>query len=208
MKEWVEEGVIGEITSVEGRMVTSVVAQRNPGHWLFDHDKAGGGILHWLAIHTVDLIRYISGCEYASVCAMTATPLESIDVEEVASATFSLDNGALGQIHAGYLLPRRYGDIYLCMRGTRGDITWKIWGCEGRIDQLLVQSDVGAWADEEYREIHCPADGHRLYQRLLRRCRRGHALYQQRRGCPARHAICGGSVYIGREWPQSGANIT
>ncbi len=157
MKEWVAEGIIGEIVSIEGRMVTSVVAQRNPGHWLFAHDKAGGGILHWLAIHTIDLIRYISGCEYASVCAMTATPVESIDVEEVASATFSLNNGALGQIHAGYVLPRRYGDIYLCLRGTRGDITWNTWGCEGRQDQLVVQSEVGAWADEEYREIHCPA---------------------------------------------------
>ncbi|MGY8823058.1 MAG: Gfo/Idh/MocA family protein [Candidatus Latescibacterota bacterium] len=157
MKAWVEEGAIGQVVSVEGRMVTSTVAQRNPQHWLFSHEKSGGGILHWLAIHTVDLVRYISGCDYASVCAQTATLVEDIDVEEVASATFSLDNGAIGHIHAGYVLPRRYGDIFLCLRGTRGDITWRMWGTEGRQDELVVQSEVGEWGREEYRQIHCPS---------------------------------------------------
>ncbi len=157
MKALVAEGIIGQIVSVEGRMVTSTVAQRNPQHWLFAQENSGGGILHWLAIHTIDLVRYISGCEYSSVCAETATLVEDIDVEEVASATFRLDNGAIGHIHAGYVLPRRYGDIYLCLRGTRGDITWRIWGYEGRQDELVVQSEVGEWAKEEYRTLHCPS---------------------------------------------------
>ena len=63
-RKLVAAGVLGRIVSIEGRMVTSTVQQRNPDHWLFDHAQAGGGILHWLAIHTVDLIRYISGLEY------------------------------------------------------------------------------------------------------------------------------------------------
>ena len=63
-RELVAAGVLGRIVSIEGRMVTSTVQQRNPEHWLFDRAQAGGGILHWLAIHTVDLIRYISGLEY------------------------------------------------------------------------------------------------------------------------------------------------
>lgn len=157
MKAMVAEGVIGQIVSVEGRMVTSTAAQRNPQHWLFSRQRSGGGILHWLAIHTIDLVRYISGCEYSSVCAQTATLVEDIDVEEVASATFSLDNGAIGHIHAGYVLPRRYGDISLCLRGTRGDITWRTWGYEGRQDELVVQSEVGEWAKEEFHTLQRPS---------------------------------------------------
>jgi predicted dehydrogenase len=157
MKALVAEGVLGQIVSVEGRMVTSTVAQRNPQHWLFSREKSGVGILHWLAIHTIDLIRYISGCQYTSVSAQTATLVEDIDVEEVASATFSLDNGAIGHIHAGYVLPRRYGDIYLCLRGTRGDITWRTWGYEGRQDELVVQSEVGEWAQQEFHTLLRPS---------------------------------------------------
>ena len=69
MRELIAAGVLGRIVSIEGRMVTSTVQQRNPDHWLFDRALAGGGILHWLAIHTVDLVRYISGLEYESVSA-------------------------------------------------------------------------------------------------------------------------------------------
>ena len=72
-RQLVAAGVLGRIVSIEGRMITSTVQQRNPDHWLFDRAQAGGGILHWLAIHTVDLIRYISGLEYKGVSAHKAT---------------------------------------------------------------------------------------------------------------------------------------
>ena len=124
-RQLIAAGVLGRIVSIEGRMVTSTVQQRNPDHWLFDRSLAGGGILHWLAIHTVDLVRYISGLEYESVSAHKATLSGTgIDVEDVLAASFRMDNGALGSLHAGYVLPRRYGDIYLCFRGTAGDATW------------------------------------------------------------------------------------
>ena len=154
MRELVAAGVLGEIVSIEGRMVTNTVQQRKPEHWLFDRTKAGGGILHWLAIHTVDLIRYISGLEYRSVAAHKATLSGTgIDVEDVLAASFSLENGALGSLHAGYVLPRRYGDIFLCFRGTQGDATWEMYGAGGRAARLTVQSQVGEWADDEYTQL-------------------------------------------------------
>jgi predicted dehydrogenase len=146
------EGVLGDIVSIEGRMVTSTVQQRNPEHWLFNSAQAGGGILHWLAIHTVDLIRYITGLEYQSVSAHMATlSCADIDVEDVLAASFSMDNGAIGNIHAGYVLPRRYGDIYLCFRGTEGDAIWNMWDWAGKGDRLVVQSRVEGWQEEEHR---------------------------------------------------------
>lgn len=155
MRSWVNEGAIGRLLSIEGRMVTSTVAQRGRHHWLFSHREAGGGILHWLAVHTVDLVRFISGCEFERVSAETATLVEAIDVEEVACAAFRLEGGALGHIHAAYALPRRYGDISMVLRGTDGDVTWQSWDYGGHKDRLTIQSTVGAWADESNRQIVC-----------------------------------------------------
>ena len=147
-------GVLGRIVSIEGRMITSTVQQRDPDHWLFDRVQAGGGILHWLAIHTVDLIRYISGLEYQSVSAHKATLSGTgISVEDVLAASFRMDNGALGNLHAGYVLPRRYGDIYLCFRGTAGDATWVMQDWDGRGDRLIVQSQAEGWTGDEYRQF-------------------------------------------------------
>jgi predicted dehydrogenase len=158
LRELVAEGVLGEIVSVEGRMVTSTVQQRNPQHWLFAQDVAGGGILHWLAIHTVDLIRYVSGLEFESVAAHAATLSGTgIDVEDVLAASFRMSNGGLGNIHAGYVLPRRYGDIFLCFRGSEGDATWVMWDFGGKGDRLMVQSRVKGWDEDEYREFNMSA---------------------------------------------------
>ena len=96
MRDLLDEGTIGRLVSVEGRMVTSSVARRDPGHWLFQKEAAGGGILHWLAIHTVDLVRFIARCNYSTVSAQTATLVESIDVEEIAAPRLDCREALLG----------------------------------------------------------------------------------------------------------------
>ena len=152
LRELVANGVLGDIVSIEGRMVTSTVQQRNPEHWLFHQQLAGGGITHWLAIHTIDLIRYITGLEYCSVSAHKATLSGTgIDVEDLLVATFDMGNGAIGNLHAGYVLPRRYGDIYMCFRGTDGDATWEMYGMGGKVDRLVVQSRADGWTDDDHR---------------------------------------------------------
>ena len=153
-KKLVEGGALGRIVSIEGRMVTSSVQQRDPGHWLFDKERAGGGILHWLAIHTIDLIRYISGLEFTGVAGMVATLSDAeIDVEDMAAVSFTMSNGALGNLHAGYVLRQRYGDIYLSMRGSLGEVVWQMWDFDGRGNCLKVHSEAPGWEGEGYREI-------------------------------------------------------
>lgn len=137
----VEEQAIGRIVSVEGRMVTSSVGQRDPSHWLFDGKVAGGGILHWLAIHTIDLFRYLTGQEFASVSGHTATFTRGIDVEDMAAVSFALSGGAVGSLHAGYVLRQRYGDISLTLRGDLGEIVWPQWDFEGRQSTLYIHSE-------------------------------------------------------------------
>lgn len=157
LKKWMESGAVGRVVSIEGRMVTSHVAARDPAHWLFTEERAGGGILHWLGIHTIDLIRYLTNSEFHSVCGQIATSVQDINVEEVATASFTMVGGAVGQIHAGYVLPRRYGDIALIIRGTEGDVTWRSWDYQGRQDYVYLQSVHPQWDKDEYYQLHCPS---------------------------------------------------
>ena len=132
LRAMIEGGVIGKLLSVEGRMVTSQVRFRNPSHWLFKKDVAGGGILSWLACHWIDVIRYITRDEVAAVSAMVDTLNEqAIDVEDTAGMIMRLESGAIATLHAGYLLPISQAgylsgsyDTYLSFRGLEGHITW------------------------------------------------------------------------------------
>ncbi|HCL27705.1 MAG TPA: hypothetical protein DIC52_04625 [Candidatus Latescibacteria bacterium] len=141
IKRLISEGALGKIRSIEARMVTSSVGQRNPDHWLFDKQIAGGGILHWLAIHTVDLIRYLTGQEFTEVSGHTRTYTRGIDVEDMAALSFTLSGGGVGNLHAGYILRQRYGDIGLTLRGDLGEIVWPQWDAEGRQDTLYLHSE-------------------------------------------------------------------
>ena len=141
IRRLVSEGALGHIQSIEARMVTSCVAQRNPAHWLFQKDVAGGGILHWLAIHTIDLIRYMTGQEFDEVSGYTRIFTRGIDVEDMAALSFTLKGGAVGNLHAGYILRQRYGDIGITLRGDLGEIVWPQWGFEGRQDTIYLHNE-------------------------------------------------------------------
>ena len=128
LRELAHGGALGRITSVELRMVTTQPRLRDPSHWLFRRDIAGGGITSWLACHWLDAVRFITGDEVAAVSALTGTLSgEAIDVEDVSAVSFRLTGGALGTLHAGYLIaegPAGYEgttmDAQLIVRGSLG----------------------------------------------------------------------------------------
>jgi len=130
VRELFRAGAIGTLTSVEIRMVTTQVGMRDPALWLFNRQAAGGGVLAWLACHWLDALHYVTGDEIVRVQAeLAATSGEAIDVEDTAAVTFRTAGGAVGSLHAGYLLAvgnpgyRAAGhDIALILRGTLGAI--------------------------------------------------------------------------------------
>lgn len=138
LREWVAGGALGRLTSVELRMVTTQVGLRDPRHWLFQRSVAGGGILSWLGCHWLDAARFMTGQEYETVAALIGTLSgEAIDVEDAATVSFRLTGGALGTLHAGYLLAQgRAGyegaayDNRIILRGTLGRAEY-FWTREG-----------------------------------------------------------------------------
>ena len=131
-RELCRAGAIGRLLSVELRMVTTQVGMRDPATWLFSREAAGGGILAWLGCHWLDAVRFITDDEIVRVQAETATLSgEAIDVEDVAVVAFRTSAGAVGSLHAGYVLAlgnpgyRAAGhDILLTLRGQQGVIQY------------------------------------------------------------------------------------
>jgi UDP-N-acetyl-2-amino-2-deoxyglucuronate dehydrogenase len=132
-KQLIQDGVIGDVTACEARMVTSQVKFRNPKHWLFNNAQSGGGILSWLGCHYIDLATYILGKDIVQVSGVVDTLSgEDIDVEDVASVTFRFANGALGSMQAGYQLAISGAgymgptyDTYMGFRGRLGRVFWE-----------------------------------------------------------------------------------
>lgn len=155
----VEQGLIGELVSVEMRMVTTQVSVRNPQHWLFDHGKSGGGILSWLGCHYIDQIMNITQDEIASVAAQLATRSgEGIDVEDVAALSLRFASGAVGTLHAGYMLSLSGSgyhnavgyDTYVGVNGRLGRVTWS---SNGTPTSIYVESSHPSWASAPRRTI-------------------------------------------------------
>jgi predicted dehydrogenase len=144
----VAAGRLGRLLAVEARMVTTQVRFREPRSWLFRRAAAGGGILTWLGCHYLDLIPYITGDRIVAVSAEFATVSgERIDVEDVAVLTLRFRSGAVGTLHAGYLLAGRGGgyrnpagfENYLACTGREGRLVWR--GMKSRTLRIEAEPD-------------------------------------------------------------------
>ena len=113
-RELLRSGALGPLFNVHVHLVTTDIPSRGPGHYLFQKDRSGGGILHWLGCHVIDLVRDLTGMEFAEVRgAIGKVSGVPVDVEEVAAVSFRLENGAAGSITAGYAIPFDSDSPYL-----------------------------------------------------------------------------------------------
>jgi predicted dehydrogenase len=150
VRELYRAGAIGQLISAELRMVTTQVGMRNPDSWLFRREAAGGGVLAWLGCHWLDALRFVTGEEIVRVQAELATTSgAAIDVEDAAAVAFRTAGGAVGSMHAGYLLAvgnpgyRAAGhDITMILRGSLGAMYYT----GGRQEApLLLESVAPGW---------------------------------------------------------------
>ena len=162
MRKLVSDGLLGPLISVEMRMITTRVAARNPQHWLFNNVRSGGGILSWLGCHYIDMMRFVTGDEIVSVSAEVATRSgEAIDVEDVAVLALRFRSGAVGSLHAGYMMALSGGgyhnkagyDTYGGFNGQLGRITWS---SPSSPIKLAVESIHPAWASAPQRTFDLP----------------------------------------------------
>ena len=162
VRDMIDDGLLGRITSFEIRVLTSQVKFRDPGSWLFSREKAGGGILSWLGCHSLDLMRFLLRDEIVEVTGMNGIRSgEKIDVEDTGSYVAQFARGAIGTIRTGYHLPVSQAgyvggtyDSYLCLNGTDGYVRWDPSGTQP--DTISVQSVHPSWSDNPSRTLQYP----------------------------------------------------
>ena len=123
------EGAIGAVRLVR---IRTLIDKRMdywgpPGHrnWRARAAEAGGGVVMMNSIHQLDTLRYLTGLDYGQASADIATfaAAVEVEVEDTASATLRLSNGAIVSLVAAAHAP-----------GAHEAETIEIDGEHGRLD--------------------------------------------------------------------------
>ena len=177
LKQFIDQGVFGAPLSLESRLVTTQVrpGSRDPAHFMYGAETEGGGVLHMLGGHYIELMRHLMQCEVKTVQALVGRPVGQIDapLEDVAVVALEYENGALGSLHAAYALPPLAGGYDSCLvyRGLHG---WANWMPVGG-PHLEVSSEAQAWSGAPQKQIaYSPTPmavygGHRWCFEIMRR---------------------------------------
>lgn len=115
---------IGDVYAVRFDCMQSLRAYGPPGHWLYDGAVAGGGVVISLAVHRLDLLRFLLGDDVVRVQAIAQTRDGAFinGAEDQAAGTLEFGKGALGEFFAtysGYRMP--YGEGFMIF-GERGAV--------------------------------------------------------------------------------------
>lgn len=154
MRRIVQEGLLGDLMSADISFLTANVQRRDPTHWFFRREMTGGGILHWLGCHWIDLFNLVTGSEARSVNAMLETRSgETIDVEDVASVSLAYDNGMVASLHCAYVLESGIDQVSIRFAGTKGWMSW-----DGVGPELRARSSHPGWATAPNRTLRFEPD--------------------------------------------------
>jgi predicted dehydrogenase len=129
LKAWILESPehFGDLRTFDIQSWQNVLAYVNStvgrNHWLLDGKAAGGGVVVSLAIHQLDLIRFISGQDFEEATAWGRfDPPFYNGAESCAMALLKMTHGACGMLHATYTGPRVPYSEALTMFGEHGTI--------------------------------------------------------------------------------------
>lgn len=165
-REMVESGALGQ--PVMGRAQLTCWYPDVEGAWRQDPAKGGGGALMDMAIHTVDILRYIFG-EVDTVSSFNGTRTHRYPVEDSGVVLLGFRSGAYGVCDSFFNIPDEAAKGVLEVYGTKGSLM-----AEGTISQVaagrmiayLPGSDKGYDAQQErtgIRPVEVKADLKNMY---------------------------------------------
>ena len=126
MRRIVESGAIGEVLQMDAQKSYQLGAR--PA-WQ-KHAATYGSTILWIAIHSIDLMLWVSGrsfAEAASLQSHVGFP-EAGEMQNVTASVFRMDNGGCATLHMDYLRPATasgHGDDRLRVSGTRGIVEYQ-----------------------------------------------------------------------------------
>ena len=121
MRDIVQRGEIGEAVNLSAQK--SYQLGERPD-WMKERETFGGTI-PYIACHTVDLLRFISGRDMIATAAFHGNVgfPELRDMENTAAISYQLDNGGTADVRLDYLRPKAgdsHGDDRIRIAGTKG----------------------------------------------------------------------------------------
>lgn len=179
LRDLIADGVLGDLLSAQVTFATSNVELRNAAylsgrtieevretgmqldggstgerHWLFERARSGGGVLHWLGVHWLDLLRMLTGeeldCTSATLTTRSSLP---IDVEDVASVALRSSTGMIATVTCGYVLPSGADQTQIAIQGTDGWVTW-----DGSSPEFVIESRHPMWSTDPRRTVRFDID--------------------------------------------------
>ena len=123
-REAIQRGELGRVWGVQLEARQHLRLFRPPGDWLYDGRRAGGGVVISVAVHKIDLARYLVGDvrRVTAHCRTSDPELFRHGAEDFCVATLEFASGAVGSLFAtysGYRIP--YGEG-ITVIGTQGTI--------------------------------------------------------------------------------------
>jgi predicted dehydrogenase len=167
MRLYREQGILGRVVGCEGRCAAGRVHRYIEGGaaWMLDKRRSGGGPMHNLGVHWIDLFRWLLDDEVVAVSGKNIRVNERYDIEDNSFALLEFARGAVAVLDISYTVPDAYPhgrDLYLGLRGTSGVLSWSP-SFEGVRERLVVCSDHAAFGAAPRREIQFelePAPGY------------------------------------------------
>lgn len=167
MRQFREQGILGRVVGCEGRCAAGRVHRYIEGGaaWMLERRLSGGGPMHNLGVHWIDLFRWLLGDEVVAVTGKNVRVNERYDIEDNSFALLEFSRGTVAVLDISYTVPDAYPngrDLYLGLRGTSGVLSWSP-SFEGVRERLAVCSDHAAFGASPRREIQFelePAPGY------------------------------------------------
>jgi len=121
VRRLVQDGELGTIRAARCDTILNVTRILPSGDWMFDGERAGGGVVITNTIHIIDLLRYFVGDvkRVTGVCKAVA-PAVIGGAEDYACATLEFENGAVGTAFGIWSLPRSPVGIQYQLFGDDG----------------------------------------------------------------------------------------
>ncbi len=124
VRRMIASGTLGDVFAASFECMQNMRAYAPPGHWLYDGAIAGGGIIISVAIHRIDLLRFLLADEVTRVQAITGThdPAFTNGAEDLATGTLEFSKGTTVGFFTTYsAVHAPFGESFMLF-GERGTV--------------------------------------------------------------------------------------
>ena len=137
VKQIIDDGKLGNLVMITADFMTT--GRASTRSWKYDKDMSGGGASFDLAVHVIDIVRYLNPVPIKDVSHVHwPDPIPETYLDEFATFTLRFDNGVVGRATGSFFGPHHTClDVY----GTDGFIRAFDWHLPWRKVEIIKEID-------------------------------------------------------------------